>query len=294
MCPSRTASASACSSMMPPRATLISRAPFFIRASSAAPITPRVLSLRGTWTLRKSDCASRVSKSTSSAPACSARSAVTRGSSAMTRILRPWEAILATSNPILPSPSSPSVFPRSSVPTNAFRSHRPSCIEASAREMLRASAIIIPTVCSAAAMVLPVGALSTSTPCRVAASRSMLSTPTPARPTTLRRRAASSTSAVTLVSLRTTSASTSAIRRFSSSGERPVATSTSPAARSRSTPSAAIGSETRMRTVGGMTVRPPAAPGVAATDISGLPRARRWPPSRGPPPGRRAPSGPPG
>ncbi len=63
-------------------------------------------------------------------------------------------------------------------------------------------------VCSAAAMVLPVGALTTMTPARVAASRSILSVPMEATPMTLRRGAAARRiSASTRVWERTTSAS---------------------------------------------------------------------------------------
>ena len=62
-------------------------------------------------------------------------------------------------------------------------------------------------VCSAAATVLPVGALTTAMPALVAASKSMLSTPMPARPTTCSFFAVSITSLVTLVSLRTTNPS---------------------------------------------------------------------------------------
>ena len=54
--------------MMPPRATLMSRAPLRIRLSSAAPITPRVASVSGTWTVRKSVSVRSVSKSQSSTP----------------------------------------------------------------------------------------------------------------------------------------------------------------------------------------------------------------------------------
>ena len=53
--------------------------------------------------------------------------------------------------------------------------------------MRRASPYSSASVCSAAAIVLPVGALTTVMPARVAASRSTLSTPTPARPMTTRR-----------------------------------------------------------------------------------------------------------
>ena len=63
-------------------------------------------------------------------------------------------------------------------------------------------------MCSAAAIVLPVGALTTITPARVAASTSIRSIPTLATPTTLRRgAAAASSSASTRVCERTTSAS---------------------------------------------------------------------------------------
>ena len=58
-------------------------------------------------------------------------------------------------------------------------------------------------MCSAAAMVLPVGALTTVIPARVAASRSTLSTPTPARPMTTRRVPAAISSASTWTWLRT-------------------------------------------------------------------------------------------
>ena len=62
-------------------------------------------------------------------------------------------------------------------------------------------------MCSAAAIVFPVGALTTVIPARVAASRSTLSTPTPARPTTTSRVPAAMSSASTWTWLRTTSAS---------------------------------------------------------------------------------------
>ena len=48
--PSRRAAATAASSMTPPRATFSRIAPGFIRASSAAPISPRVVRVSGTWT----------------------------------------------------------------------------------------------------------------------------------------------------------------------------------------------------------------------------------------------------
>src|SRR5947209_15316355 len=101
-------------------------------------------------------------------------------------------------------------------------------------------------VCSAAATMLPRGALTTRIPRRVAAATSMLSTPTPARPTTRSLLPASMTGAVTRVSLRTTSASKSGIPSMSSAWPRRDATVTSPARRRRSRPSSASGSATRI------------------------------------------------
>ncbi len=100
-------------------------------------------------------------------------------------------------------------------------------------------------MCSAAAIVLPVGALTTVIPARVAASRSTLSTPTPARPMTISRVPAAIRSASTLTWLRTTSASYSGrIAAISSAGS-PSCSSTSWWARSSSSPCDARGSTTR-------------------------------------------------
>lgn len=63
----------------------------------------------------------------------------------------------------------------------------------------RERASIIAKACSAAAIVLPSGELTTSTPRWVAASTSTLSTPTPARPMIFNRVAASMMAAVTWV-----------------------------------------------------------------------------------------------
>ena len=76
--------------------------------------------------------------------------------------------------------------------------------------MRRATASSRPTACSAAEMMLDVGALTTSTPCSVAAGTSTLSRPTPARATTLSLPVAAKTSASTWVAERTSSASASA------------------------------------------------------------------------------------
>ena len=101
----------------------------------------------------------------------------------------------------------PSVLPRSSMPMKRERVHSLRRIEASACGMLRASEIMSANACSAAAMVLPVGELTTAMPCCVAASTSMLSTPTPARPMPSIFVACSMMRSVTFVSLRTTIAS---------------------------------------------------------------------------------------
>src|SRR4029077_1546713 len=141
----------------------------------------------------------------------------------------------------------PSVLPRISVPMNFDRVHSPRFTEASAWGTERARAKSRAMVCSAAATMLPRGALTTRMPLRVAAATSMLSTPTPARPTTRSSRPASRIGAVTFVSLRTTRASKSGMRLINSASLSFPATVTSPARRSRSRPSSASGSATRIR-----------------------------------------------
>ena len=119
-------------------------------------------------------------------------------------------ARFTTSRPMLPSPTTPSVLPRSSLPRNFFFSHLPARVDAFACGMCRAIASISASVCSATEMALPPGVFITSTPASVAASRSTLSTPTPARPITRSFGAFSSTALVTCTALRTSSASASA------------------------------------------------------------------------------------
>ena len=117
----------------------------------------------------------------------------------------------ATSLPILPSPTRPSVFPRTSVPAADDFSQRPSWMALSRRGTCLASDNSNAKVCSATLTAFPPGVLITNTPRFVAASKSMLSTPTPARPTARSLGALASNSAVTFVALRTISASASAI-----------------------------------------------------------------------------------
>ena len=78
----------------------------------------------------------------------------------------------------------------------------PPVSDACACGMLRASASISATVCSAAATMFDCGALATMMPRLVAASTSTLSTPTPARPITFRLSARSIRSAVSFVAER--------------------------------------------------------------------------------------------
>ena len=116
-------------------------------------------------------------------------------------------ARFATSRPIRPKPTIPSVFSLSSTPMNFERFHSFFFRLAFACGMLRASESIMAIVCSVAARVFPSGALATMIPCRVAASISILSTPTPARPMNFSFLPASITFALTSVPLRTSRAS---------------------------------------------------------------------------------------
>ncbi len=112
-------------------------------------------------------------------------------------------ARMQTAPPIRPKPTIPSVLPKSSVPMNGARSHRPARTEADACGMCRASASSSAKVCSVAAIVFAAGVLTTTMPACVAASTSMASTPTPARPTTRMRGDRAMRSLSTRVSERT-------------------------------------------------------------------------------------------
>ena len=183
----------------------------------------------------------------SSTPICFARSADTNGSYATSRI---WNAFArsATSLPIRPRPTMPSVLSASSTPSHFERSHRPATSAACACGTLRAWLSSSAIVCSAAEMMFDCGAFTTITPRAVAAGTSTLSSPMPARPTTTRSVPASSTSAVTCVADRMISALAPTIASSSVSGVRSSWTSTVwPAARRRSRPPSAIDSVTRMR-----------------------------------------------
>ena len=87
---------------------------------------------------------------------------------------------------------------RSSAPIKARLFHSPPRRERSARGMWRARDMSSAKACSAAAMVLPRGAFTTTMPRSVAASRSTLSTPVPARAMIWRRPALERAAAVDL------------------------------------------------------------------------------------------------
>ena len=241
--PPARASASAGRSTTSPRDVFTTIALFFIFASDASPMSPRVFSVRGTCTDTTSAVRRSSSSSTSRAPAARAEASVANGSCA-TIVIPKTAARRATSVPTRPIPTRPSVLPRSSLPMNFERVHSPARMLRSASTTRRMTARASVIACSAAATMFPSGAFTTYTPRAVAAGTSMLSTPTPARPTTARRGAASRTFAVTFVSLRTTSASTSPRRSTSSGSLSPVVCRTSQRARSSARPSSARGSAT--------------------------------------------------
>mmetsp|Transcript_560 Transcript_560/g.1496 ORF Transcript_560/g.1496 Transcript_560/m.1496 type:complete len:362 (-) Transcript_560:44-1129(-) len=206
--PASSARASAASSITPPRATLMMRAPFLIFPNVSSPNSPLVSGVSGMCREKKSPAARASSKDTSLTPRALARSSDAYGSWAITVIPNPL-ARRATSPPTFPNPITAKVLPTIETPTYLERSHLPAFIDTSACATFLASAHSIAIPCSAAATVLAVGAFTTRHPVSLAAVRSTLSIPTPARPTTLRRPAeASNTSRSTLVAERMTMAST--------------------------------------------------------------------------------------
>ena len=148
-----------------------------------------------------------------------------------------------TSRPIRPRPTTPSVLPRSSIPTSRFFSQRFAFIWLSASAMDRADESSRAKACSATLMLLAPGALTTRIPRALAASRSTLSTPAPARPTTFRRTACRSRSPSTRVALLTMSPSASASAAASPPGGRSACASTvQPSCRNRSAAEVGSGS----------------------------------------------------
>ena len=90
---------------------------------------------------------------------------------------------VTTRAPMVPIPSTPSVLPRSWV--SSSRGHRPARISASRSVILRPTASISVSACSATAKALMPGVLQTVTPRMPAALRSMLSVPVPHTETSL-------------------------------------------------------------------------------------------------------------
>ena len=129
--PCRTSSAvdQSASSTSPPRAQLMMRTPFFILAIASASMMLRVLSVSGVCSVMKSARANSSSSSTFSTPSSSARAPDRNGSKATTCIFRPT-ARVATIEPILPQPMTPSVLPVISTPMKRFFSHLPAWVEA--------------------------------------------------------------------------------------------------------------------------------------------------------------------
>ena len=144
-----------------------------------------------------------------------------------------------------PKPRTPSVLPYSSAPLKRERSQAPPASEPWACGMLRHSASITATVCSAAAIEFASGALATTIPRLVAASMSTLSTPVPARPITRSLSPFSIRPASSWVAERIRIPSNSGMRRSSSASSQSSPSSTSKRSRSSSTPASAIRSLTR-------------------------------------------------
>jgi hypothetical protein len=106
----------ACSSTIGPRDALINRAVGFILSSSAVPTSPRVRLLNTKWIVRMSARSNSWSLETRIAPAAVAASGVMFWLQAM-RFIPKALPTRATCDPTRPSPSTPRVFPRRSVPT---------------------------------------------------------------------------------------------------------------------------------------------------------------------------------
>ncbi len=106
----------ACSSTIGPRDALINRAVGFILSSSAAPTRPRVRLLNTKWIVKMSARSNSWSLETRIAPAALAASGVIFWLQAI-RFIPKALPTRATSDPIRPSPRTPRVFPRRSVPT---------------------------------------------------------------------------------------------------------------------------------------------------------------------------------
>ena len=245
------ASTSAASSTIPPRAALTTYTPSRQSLNVSASSMPVVSAVLGTWKVSASACGASSSKERNvfTVWPASCRSACTKGSWPTT-FMPKANARSATVRPIRPSPTTPSVSPCSWRPCSFERSQRPARIEASAGATFRIIAISSVKACSAVVIVEASAVLTTRMPFAVAAARSMLSTPTPARAMTWRSPGSASTSAVTSMPERTIIACTPP--RLSSSAYSPSlspgrsSSSASSCERIQSSPSGASLSAARM------------------------------------------------
>ena len=112
--------------MMPPRAQLRTRAPFCMQGELRG--ADQVARLVGQRRVDGEEIAARQEAgrgpATLSMPSWAARSGARNGSKPITFMSRP-AARRATSRPMRPRPTTPSVLPASCVPTNLLRSHLP-------------------------------------------------------------------------------------------------------------------------------------------------------------------------
>ena len=213
------ASARAVSSIRPPRDTLTTYAPRFIRASAAASSRWWVASVSGTCRERTSAAATTSPAPISVTPRVAASSAEDAGSWATTE--KPMApAAVATRRPIRPRPINPTVCacgrcsdipsrPSPNVPARTPASHA-----TSRRVKARMKAI----ACAATSWKFASGTLVTWIPALVAASTSTTSTPMPQRWMTLQR-VSSAISGARIGSTATIRASASRAASARASGE---------------------------------------------------------------------------
>ena len=210
---------------------------------------PLVARVSGTWTVTTSDRARSVVERTSSTPWWAACSAVTYGSAPRT-VISIARARAAIAWPILPSPTIPSVWPRSSRPVNW------DALPLAAPHRGVGGGDLAGDAVEQRERVLGGGdrvagrGVDDVMPARVAASRSTLSTPTPARPMTCSRARGDDAGVDLDLAADDQRVVVGEERAQSSSRVRPGRSSTSCCARRRATPSGAMGSATRILTPG--------------------------------------------
>ena len=168
-------------------------APFFMEASSAAPSSGRPACSRPAWSETASEAARSSGRLRYRTPWALAKAGSGRGSVA-TSCMPKALARSATSFPMRPRPTIPSVLPRSSTPMNPF--HPPVRVPRCPGTIPRATASSSASVRSATESCTAPNAALTTIPRARAAGRSMLSSPTPCLAMVLSRSADAITSAV--------------------------------------------------------------------------------------------------